>query len=530
MAVHRVFEWLFSRHRNAAQAAIAELLFEDLWPEDGPDPDEVDKDLISMIVVNVNEWLLAEGEIEVGGQWREVNEFALGSRGPALSAQQRAFIARLAATPLRLYTVTQVRRGEGLTLVDALDPESTPLIVRERMGSKTMSAGLLVGCRVLQMDDGFELSGAIYPFPMLGASVAIEAVRTVLDGDMHPEDRAYEVGFAIMREWLRQLLVPVGLPGLVDASTGDSLLFVTDHYRIDDDAALVGALDSSAELQRDGDGWVRAVEAHDGTVRSSANIERGKSADRLTVFYRTQRLADEGRAWFEALAGASVQYLTREASDPGALVERTPATSAAPAPQTAADLGVSAEALSQVIAQALRSSYANWADEPIPALHGKSPREAMRTPAGPERVKGLLRSYEAGEAQSAAQAGRARSHTDFFGTRWGSSRIEEALLRQGSGCQGICLMPRCRFDAMVHVMRTTLKIDDDVLLAAKQLAARERISIGEAVTRLIRRGLNQSGGSDSPPQPLRGRFALLPKRDEVITAEHVREILEREGT
>lgn len=421
MAVPRVFEWLFSRHRNAAQAAITALLFEDLWPADGPDPEEVDEDLIAMIAVNVNEWLLAEGEIEVGGQWREVHEFALGSRGPALSAPQRAFIAQLATTPLRLYTVTQVRRGEGLTLVDALDPESAPVVVRERMGSETMTAGLLLGCRVMQMDDGFELSGAIYPFPMLGASVAIEEVRTMLDVDLHPDDRAYEVGFAIMREWLRQVLDPVGLPQLMDASTGDSLLFVTDHYRIVDDAALVGALDSSAELQRDGEGWVRAVEADDGTVRSSASIERAKSADRLTVFYRTQRLADEGRAWFEALAGASVEYLTREVSDPGALVERARAAGAAPAPQTAADLGMSPEALSQAIEQALRNSYANWADEPIPALHGKSPREAMRTPAGLERVKGLLRSYESGEAQSAAQAGRSAISFRFL---WDALGIE----------------------------------------------------------------------------------------------------------
>ena len=79
----------------------------------------------------------------------------------------------------------------------------------------------------------------------------------------------------------------------------------------------------------------------------------------------------------------------------------------------------------------------------------------------------------------------------------------------------------------MHVMRTTLKIDEDVLLAAKQFAARERISIDVAVTRLIRRGLNQKGASGFPPQPLRGRFALLPRRDELITGEHVREILER---
>ena len=81
----------------------------------------------------------------------------------------------------------------------------------------------------------------------------------------------------------------------------------------------------------------------------------------------------------------------------------------------------------------------------------------------------------------------------------------------------------------VKNMRTTLNIDEDAFLAAKQVATRERISIGEAVTRLIRQGLNQDVAPDLPQQRLRGRFAVLPKRDEVITAEHVREIMEREG-
>jgi hypothetical protein len=31
------------------------------------------------------------------------------------------------------------------------------------------------------------------------------------------------------------------------------------------------------------------------------------------------------------------------------------------------------------------------------------------------------------------------------------------------------------------------------------------------------------------PRPLRGRFALLPARDEVITVDHVRELMAREG-
>jgi hypothetical protein len=42
-------------------------------------------------------------------------------------------------------------------------------------------------------------------------------------------------------------------------------------------------------------------------------------------------------------------------------------------------------------------------------------------------------------------------------------------------------------------MRTTLDIDDDVLLAAKERARRERKSAGEVISELARRALTDSG-------------------------------------
>lgn len=38
-------------------------------------------------------------------------------------------------------------------------------------------------------------------------------------------------------------------------------------------------------------------------------------------------------------------------------------------------------------------------------------------------------------------------------------------------------------------MRTTLAIDDDVLAAAKHLAERDKLSVGEVISRLARQGL-----------------------------------------
>lgn len=79
-------------------------------------------------------------------------------------------------------------------------------------------------------------------------------------------------------------------------------------------------------------------------------------------------------------------------------------------------------------------------------------------------------------------------------------------------------------------MRTTLDIDDDVLAAAKERAAREKISVGQALTGLARAGLAGTGGvrAKGGPKPL-GRLALLPKRKEIVTLEHVRAIADDEG-
>ena len=80
-------------------------------------------------------------------------------------------------------------------------------------------------------------------------------------------------------------------------------------------------------------------------------------------------------------------------------------------------------------------------------------------------------------------------------------------------------------------MRTTVNLAEDAVIAARNVAQRERLSLGDAISELIRRGASVGVvpvRSRQAPR-LRGRFALLPARDEVITPQHVRELMEREG-
>jgi hypothetical protein len=75
-------------------------------------------------------------------------------------------------------------------------------------------------------------------------------------------------------------------------------------------------------------------------------------------------------------------------------------------------------------------------------------------------------------------------------------------------------------------MRTTVDLDDDVLAAAKALAAAERRSLGKVVSDLVRRGL--------APRPVVEDDELFPvvrigPRAGPITAERVRAALDDES-
>ncbi|OYV86750.1 MAG: hypothetical protein B7Z63_03525 [Ignavibacteriae bacterium 37-53-5] len=82
-------------------------------------------------------------------------------------------------------------------------------------------------------------------------------------------------------------------------------------------------------------------------------------------------------------------------------------------------------------------------------------------------------------------------------------------------------------------MRTTLDIDEDVLLAAKELAKRKNLSAGQVVSQLLRRVLTGQAGhfkaaKDSGLQSVAG-FRPFSKGGAVVTNEAVNRLRDTEG-
>jgi hypothetical protein len=73
-------------------------------------------------------------------------------------------------------------------------------------------------------------------------------------------------------------------------------------------------------------------------------------------------------------------------------------------------------------------------------------------------------------------------------------------------------------------MRTTLAIDDDVLAAAKEMAASEQKSVGEVISELARKAMRP----ESSRRSKRNGIPLLPARPGAprVTSELVRQLQE----
>lgn len=82
-------------------------------------------------------------------------------------------------------------------------------------------------------------------------------------------------------------------------------------------------------------------------------------------------------------------------------------------------------------------------------------------------------------------------------------------------------------------MRTTLDIDDDVLSAAKDLAAKERKTAGKILSEFFRRALHAPAAAKSKAGTakylMKNGIPVLPSRGEVVTVGKVRRLMEEEG-
>lgn len=79
------------------------------------------------------------------------------------------------------------------------------------------------------------------------------------------------------------------------------------------------------------------------------------------------------------------------------------------------------------------------------------------------------------------------------------------------------------------VVRTTLDLDDEILLAAKELARQRSVSVGKLVSGLVRQALTGVSHAAPSSAPSVAGFRPFPAAGRVVTDHAVNELRDAEG-
>lgn len=264
-AISKSLLWLKTHQRKGWQLAYDNLMQELLIEEDLETLRQLDAETTEGIDINFTEWLLAEGSIRIQGAKRQIADYLIGPFGPSFTPGQRDWIQQLAQRPLRLYRITHVIPGQQMTLCDVLNEAAEPVVVMERAGSQSASPGMMMGARVMRVQEHCELSGAVYPFSIMAGQDTANRLQEVEDAFGHLPDLAQELAWTLMSSWLQQYVAPMRMPDMIDSYSGDTMVSITDYYKVNDWQAFTKVLQNCPEMEGNQvEGWSRLLDCDEG--------------------------------------------------------------------------------------------------------------------------------------------------------------------------------------------------------------------------------------------------------------------------
>jgi hypothetical protein len=347
----------------------------------------------------------------VGG--RRVVDCFLEERAKHLTGAQRAWLEAQQRARLGVWEITACEPGVGVTVRDLLSGYGESRRVREVRGSNVLVARDVVLGRIVDLEGASYFCG-IHPRllpPSAGARVA-EKCRRRLARRSRASNGEHQSGandLAMMREWTRAVVevdTERSAPRKLVNTDGEEVVLTSDHFAFDVKARdeIVSALRTLAGVEPpddDSDADEPFTFLRDGNAvhKSWENTVIGKAFLRgtnLVVETNSVERADALRRRIEERCGSLVRHRAREHADPLSIAARRAERGAPARPFEAPP----PEALG-ILEELKTKFYEQWVDDRIPALGGKTPRQAVRTKTGRRQVDLLLREMENHERRSA---------------------------------------------------------------------------------------------------------------------------------
>ena len=367
---------------------------------------------------------------------------SVAGRGIALSPAESDFLMSAATTPTSFHDVIASEPGRTTTLRDIF--LGTEVTVFERLGSSDVRPGDILYGRVVEFDDVALMIGAgqiVIPPGDKGIVLDAKAAVRRRPGKLTAEKLCREEPIlrSVYLELRERIVHP--RPPVMSNTDGDLIEFHTLTYRIDDAEAAFSALAPLAvdidreellvDAKRDRGGtlrhvtfpWTRVGKAKHGVLPSTTLANFTIDGTTLTVSVNSAKRAKAARAEITRRLGGGATSLRDEVQSIDEAMAEHAGKRETPKDRAARRRDEELQAEPEVQAMLAKFNadhYATWPDVPLPALKGKTPRAAMRTADGRERVEALIADFE--RSQDDRRLATSRHDFDQLRTALGLSR------------------------------------------------------------------------------------------------------------
>ncbi len=343
------------------------------------------------------QWLLHDYRVRRFGR-TPIAEFQERRRAH-LTPEERQILERLEASVMSLMEVQEVHPGRGLQVRDVWLGEE--FFVHDVSSSRGLSKWDCILSRVVEIGgrrefvaNGLRVPRFLYP-----------GLRAWAEADREKKGLAWRDYLRKHSHQIRRKLLSLherqrdGLQ--IVTAEGDALVMAKAVYAIKDAGALRQAMEGSEAFGEEADGVFNWLERQEGSGERSRVLGQIRlKSDRLTLECMSRERLERGRALLERLAGGSVRHLGDELTDWRRAMEEPPSPD-----ERGASKAVPPEVEKELVEEFYDQHYSRWPDTPLPALGGRTPREAVRTPEGRAEVVELLKTFE-NDAERQRREGR----------------------------------------------------------------------------------------------------------------------------
>ncbi len=313
---------------------------------------------------------------------------------PGLSTGERAYLRTLAGTAMHIYEVVDALPGVSLTLRDVL--EGDQVTVRERLGSRTLNRFDWIAARIVPRGASGqpEIEAGLLPLPPLLHGPVRSQLSCLREAFLRERPGAgvgafYKETAPFFHDaWIGAILEPF-VPDLRNTD-GEPMVVTRVLFDVLDAPALVRSLDGQERIERVGE----SEYAWSGTNARNEPVSLGRLEHRdggLVLETNSVERGERGRAMIESIVGSAIRHRATSHED----LARRVRESLRPGVREDKSERSGAEALPPGVAEALTLNYyaryyRAWLDESIPALDGRTPREAARDSAVRPRLAELI--------------------------------------------------------------------------------------------------------------------------------------------